>query len=59
VRAQDCQFHGRHRTRLDVVEACRDCGMVRVRRRTSRLALWLVPAALWANALLLLALLVG
>lgn len=59
MKPDDCRFHGRHRHRLMVIEECADCGHRRRRSRTSRLALWLVPAALWANALLLAALLVG
>lgn len=54
-----CRFHGKHRYGLSVVESCRGCGHVRRTSRTSRLALWLVPMALWAIALLLLALLAG
>jgi hypothetical protein len=55
----DCRFHGRHRHRLCIVEECTDCGRRKRRSTTSRLALWLVPAALWANALLLAALVLG
>lgn len=52
-----CRFTGKHRYGLSVAESCRCCGHTRRRSRTSRVALWLVPAGLWANALLLLALL--
>lgn len=53
-----CKFTGLHRYRLSVTESCRSCGHDRRTSRTSRMALWLVPAALWANALLLLAVMV-
>lgn len=53
-----CKFHGKHRYKLSVTESCRGCGHVRRKARTSRVALYLVPAALCANAILLLALLV-
>lgn len=52
-----CRFHGDHRYDLSVTESCRGCGRVRRRSRTGRMALWLVPASLWLNAFLLLALL--
>jgi hypothetical protein len=55
----DCRFHGKHRHRLRLVEECEDCGHRRRNSRTSRVALWLLPAALWANALLLAGLLFG
>jgi hypothetical protein len=54
-----CRFHGGHRYELSVTETCRGCGGVRRRSRVGRAALWLVPAALWANALLLLSLVVS
>lgn len=59
MRDNDCQFHGKHRYELSLVESCKGCGQVRRRSKTSRAALWLVPTALWTNALLLLALIVG
>lgn len=57
MREDACRFHGGHRYELSVTEACRDCGSVRRRSRTGHMALWLVPAGLWLNALLLLCLL--
>ncbi|MGN3973649.1 hypothetical protein [Tsuneonella sp. SYSU-LHT278] len=59
MKQDDCRFHGKHRFRLHVVEECAGCGHRRRRSRTSRIALWLVPAALWTNALLLAALVLG
>lgn len=60
MRAGDCRFHGRHRrTDLKLVERCRDCGHERDRGGVSRLGVAVMPWALWANALLLLALLLG
>ncbi len=56
MREDACRFHGSHLYELSVAETCRGCGNVRRRSRTSRAALWLVPAGLWANAILLLAL---
>lgn len=58
MRADDCRFHGRHRrTRLHLVEECPDCRHQRRLRGVSRLGVAVVPWALLANALLLLALL--
>lgn len=59
MKRQDCRFHGKHHNKLIVIEECRDCGHQRYRGPTSRFALAAVPVALWANALLMLALLVG
>jgi hypothetical protein len=59
IKPGDCRFDGRHRHRLQILEECTDCGPRRRRSVTSRLALWLVPAALWANVLLLAALVLG
>lgn len=52
-----CKFTGSHRYELSVTENCRSCGHTRRRSKTSRMALRLVPTALWANAILLLAIL--
>jgi hypothetical protein len=52
-----CRFTGGHVWELSVTETCRACGRCRRRSRTGRIGLWLVPAGLWANAVLLLALL--
>lgn len=52
-----CRFHGKHRYRLSVTEDCEGCGHRRRRSRTSRVAIWIMIAGLWANALLLLCLL--
>lgn len=59
MRPADCRFHGLHRYRLTVVEDCRHCGHRRPSSKSSRFALWAVPGGIWANALLLFALLVG
>lgn len=56
---EDCRFHGRHRNRLLIVEECADCGHRSRRWRTSGCALWVVPMALCANALLLAVLVFG
>lgn len=57
MREDACRFHGMHQYELSVTEACRACGMLRQRSRTSRATLWLVPVSLWANAFMLPALL--
>ena len=59
MRSGDCQFHGRHRFRLTLLEECEGCGHRRSRRPVSRWGLWAVPLALWANALLLACLVLG
>ena len=52
-----CKFTGSHRYELSVVENCRSCGHTRRRSKTSCMALGLIPAALWTNAILLIAVL--